>query len=489
MNNQGQVFKTKLGADAPQGSQSILPFLAAVAVVKLALLLILGPAIFPDSQAYLSLADGILHDPSWWRDGGWNDGVAPLRLLRPYGYPLLIAGAKILAPNGYGYLIALVQSMASLATLALMGWYAGHLIPSPRLRFGLLTLCALSGFPLFDLALLTDSFYSSLFVTIFIILAAQMSELLPIRLGTSLLLGCGWALSITLRDVGLLHSFLPLLGVMLVGYHRHLGLRQTLLHVLAFALPVVAMAALVMQWNLFRTGHAFFSITGGINWLWPSINMADRGLADPFTCADAVCRAAQAHMTGKGMSAIFEIADSIWAESHPDPIQFGQIIFTHFQGVLRAHPIAYGATILGNLQFGHLANLVFNPMANANEFSQLHSALGQRLYPGTREMWQALRGGAVWQTLPLLTQILLTTASCAGLAIALIATPIRAITKIRNENHHALVALYFWIAACAFMGSYCLVHMEMRHALPVVPLILLTFGWNFDTENYKTLSQ
>jgi len=454
-----------------------LPFLAVIAPVKLILLLTLGTSEFPDTAGYVGLADGIRHASDWWRDGGWSDGYAPPRLLRPYGYPLLVAGAQMLSPQGYQLVLAALQSAASVAVLALLGWFARRLIAPSSLRFCLLALCASSGFILFDLAVLPDSLYSSLFVTVFLVLAAQMLDLLPPRLGLTLLLGSVWALSITLRDVGLLHSFLPLVGVMVIGYCRRLGLARTLAHAAAFALPVAAMAAAVVQWNLFRTGHAFFSITGGINWLWPSINMADRGLADPFACADLVCRTAKSLGPGKGMEGAFAIADSLWANFRLNPVEFGQLTFAHFRGAVQAHPLAFVSSMLGNLQFGHLSELVFSPLANANELSRLHATPGQRLLPAIREMGQAVRHGALWQAPGFLLLALMSAASSAALLVTIVATPVSAIRKLRRGDRQALVALYFWTVAAVFIASYCLVHMEMRHALPTVPLLLLAFGW------------
>jgi hypothetical protein len=457
-----------------------LPLLTALAAGKLALLVVLGPTLFPDSSLYIGLGQGILGDPSWWRDGGWGEGFAPARLLRPYGYPLLIAGARQLAGENFGLLLATVQSALSLAVLALLGWLARRLIDRQALRAGLLLLCGLSGFTLFDLAVLPDSLYGTLFAVVFILLAAQMLELQTPRLGWSLLMGSLWALSITLRDVALLHSFLPLTGLLLVGWCRGLGWRRTLAHGVVFALPVALLATAVVQWNLFRTGHAFFSITGGLNWLWPSVNMVDRGLADPFTCADAVCQAAKSAPFGRGMLGVDEIAGRLWSVSTLDPISFGKVTFQHFLGVVRAHPLAYVGTILTNLQFGHLADLLFNPVANANELAQMHDAIGHRIIPGTREMWQALRGGAWSQALPLLVMALLSLTTAIGLAITIALAPVRALGAWGERR--ALVVLYVWSVAAVFLGSYCLVHMEMRHALPSVPLILLAFAWTMDRQ-------
>lgn len=453
------------------------PFLVVLLAVKIALLLVYGPAIFPDTSLYLQLGQDILDKPDWWRDGGWGTGFAPPQLLRPYGYPLLVAAAKLAAGERFGFVLGLAQSVLSVAILGLFIRISRRLIDDQRLLAAVALLSALSGFALFDTALLTDSLYCTLFLGVLSVVVAQMLGLSRAGLGISLGLGVAWAVSLSLRDVGLYHTFMPAAGLAVAARRQDAGAGRTAAVTAAFVVPVVAYVAAIFAWNDVRTGHAFFSITGAVNWLWPSFNIADRGLADPFSCADLVCQAAKAHGIGKGMDGLLILAETLWRDFHLDPLQLGHATFHHFLGVVAAHPLAFVASVLGNVQFGHLADLAFNPLANLNEFTRLHSALGSRLVPALRELFQALRHGQLGVLPWLAVSLALSGASLVGLVIFLVGTPLAARAGRQDCPGHRGAVLFLWAVTVVFVGSYSIIHMEMRHAMPVVPFILLATAW------------
>ncbi|MDR3441057.1 hypothetical protein [Telmatospirillum sp.] len=468
-------------AQLPSLSRSAVVFLAALWLVKVGLLLLLGPVVFPDTGLYLHLGGEILNNPAWWRDGGWGDGFAPPALLRPYGYPLLVAGARLLAGSSYDHVLGLLQISASVALLALFVRVAWSLIADRRLLAVLTLLAALSGFSLFDGALLTDSLYSVLFLAVLLTLVAQMLGRATPGWAISLVLGVAWALSLSLRDVGLFHTIFPLVGVVLAARRHGLGLGRTVSLAFCFVLPVVLFVAVVIVWNGYRTGHPFYSITGGVNWLWPSVNMADRGLANPFDCADQVCDAARAHGVGKGMDGVLGLAQALWSDDHLDPVALGRVTLHHFLQTTGAHPVAFVVSVLGNMQLAHLADLAFNPLVNINEFCRLNAAIGTRLVPGLRELLQAVRHGEL-QVLPaLLGSVVLALASLAGLVAFVIGTPI--VAWRHRFDRESRVIIFLWAVAILFVGSYSIVHMEMRHAMPVIPLILLVTGWTLGRVN------
>jgi len=467
-------------ASDPIYRRRLLPgLILLLAVLKLGLGLALGPGLFEDSVGYLHLRDLILTDPTWWSDGQWSNTVMPDRLFRPYGFPLLLVAMRALAGDGGLVLLLVLQSLVSLGLLFLFGLFLERLIPGMRLRLLLVALCGLSQEMLFDLSVLSDSFYASLFVGAMLLLGAQLTGALRPRLGLSLLLGLLWAASASLRDVALMHALLPFLGLLLLIWRRRLGWGGGLLHLLAFALPLLLLFLGIEQWNLLRTGHRFFSLTGGINWLWPGVNIRDRGLADPFTCLDLFCEAARGLPDAKGMAAVFGIANGVESQLQLDPIAFGQLSFRHFLGVVSSHPFAFIASIFGNMHLDKLAEAVFNPLFNLNELFQLHSGYGKRLIEGLREYWQAVRHGHMSALPMLLLSLLLEIASLAAMVLAVFGAPYAAVRALRRgeATETAWTALYFWLMAAMFIGSYSLIHMELRHAMPAIPLILALFGY------------
>jgi hypothetical protein len=449
--------------------------LVGLLVAKLALLAALGPALFPDSALYLELGRAVLDDPGWWRDSGWGTSFAPPALLRPWGYPLLIAAAHRLAGDGFGTLLCAIQCLASTAVLAMLGRLAQHLLDDGRRVSALLLLASLSGFVLFDGALLTDSLYTDLFLAVMVTLASRTLCGPAPGLVLGLVLGLAWAASLSLRDVGLYHTLLPLAALVLAA-RRH-GLARLRMAGLAacFLIPIACYVGLVMGWNELRTGHPFFSITGGVNWLWPSVNIADRGLAQPFDCSDPVCLAARRHGVAKGMEGVNGLAEALWQDGGLDPVALGKVTLAHALGVARTHPVAFVASVLGNLQPAHLADLAFNPLANLNELTRLHSSLGARLVPAPREALQGLRHG-VWALLPvLILEVPLSGAALAGLALFVVGVPLAAWR--RGLGGAGLTVVFLWATAILFIASYSLVHLEMRHAMPVIPLVLLATLW------------
>jgi hypothetical protein len=449
--------------------------LAVLLAVKLALLAALGPALFPDSALYLDLGRAVLDDPGWWRNGGWGSSFAPPALLRPWGYPLLIAATRRLAGDGFGTLLCVAQCLASTAVLAMLGRLARHLVGDGRRVTALLMLASLSGFVLFDGALLTDSLYTDLFLAVMLTLASRTLCGPAPGPVLGLILGVAWAASLSLRDVGLYHTVLPLAALALASRRHRLGAGRMAGLGACFLIPIACYVGLVMGWNDLRTGHPFFSITGGVNWLWPSVNIADRGLAQPFDCSDPVCRAARRHGVAKGMEGVNGLAEALWQDDGLDPVALGKVTLAHALGVARTHPVAFVASVLGNMQPAHLGDLAFNPLANLNELTRLHSALGARLVPALREAVQGIRHGA-WGLLPvLILEILLAGAALAGLVLFVVGVPLAAWR--RGLSGAGGTVLFLWATAILFIASYSLVHLEMRHAMPVIPLVLLATLW------------
>ncbi|MEO0036583.1 MAG: hypothetical protein RLZZ501_2606, partial [Pseudomonadota bacterium] len=202
----------------------LLPLaLLAVAGVKLALLLALGPTRFEDSALYLRIGQWVLDTPGWWRAGEWTAAAAPDLLFRPYGYPLLIAAARTLAGDHAPLALVLLQSAASLGVLALFGRVLPRLVASVPLRLGLVLLCGLSDFLLFDLAILSDSLHASLMIAALLAIVARLAGGPAPGAGFAVAVGLAWALAMTLRDTAWYHAVLPLGGLLLLGAVRRLG--------------------------------------------------------------------------------------------------------------------------------------------------------------------------------------------------------------------------------------------------------------------------
>jgi hypothetical protein len=476
-------------ADAVEAgyAQHVALLLGAILALKLALLFWLGPALFPDSHGYIALGDDILASRRWLDDGGWLSGPEPLAVARPYGYPLLIALAKLIAGGQFAYLVAAVQCMASVAALALVAAALPALVRDVSIRYAVLALAAVSGASLYDDVILSDSLYASLFILVTFAIVLDMTG--RVRLGAGALAGLGmaWGLSIWIRDVGLYFTLFPLIGVVLAGRLRSHRTRALLAALAAFLAPALALVALHMLWNAHRTGHAFLSVAASVNWLWPSTNIATLGLGDPFDGSDLVSQAARSHAIKPGLAGMYRLVAILWRDYGLDPSEIGRATFSHFVGMLAHHPFAYLASVAANFQLERLADFLLNPLANFNDFLQLGPTATPRIIPGVRELHAMPQAAAIWHAAlfgPLL--LALEIAALAGLAVITLGTPVMALRRWRRAlRGRAAAAAYLWLTFMGLTGAYALLHLEMRYVLPVIPAALVALGYCLDGVRWR----
>lgn len=456
--------------------------LGAILALKLLLLFWLGASLFPDSYGYLTLGDDILASRRWLDDGAWLSGPQPLAILRPYGYPLLIALAKLVSPSHFALLAAGVQCVASVAALAVVAAALPALVRRAALRYAILVLAAISGSSLYDVVVLSDSIYASLFIAVVFLIVMEMTGQLRLGAGALLGLGMAWGSSIWMRDVGLYFTLFPLIGLVLCDRLRAKGILALLGSLAAFLLPVIALVAIHMLWNAHRTGHALLSVVNSVNWLWPSINVQTLGLGNPFDGSDLVSRIAMSHDIAPGLAGMYQLVNILWREYGLDPLEIRHATFSHFLAMLGRHPFAYLATVVHNLQLERLANLLLNPLANLNDFLQLGPRASARVIPGVRELREMPRAGLFWNAAtfgpPLLA---LEIVALAELAVLAIGTPLMALRRRRSEprgRHRA--AAFLWLTFMGVIGAFALLHLEMRYVLPVIPAALVSLGYCLD---------
>ncbi|HUI17097.1 MAG TPA: hypothetical protein VL244_05485 [Alphaproteobacteria bacterium] len=463
-------------------ARQVALLLGVILALKLALLFWLGPALFPDSHGYIALGDDILASRRWLDDGDWLSGPQPLAIVRPYGYPLLIALAKLAAGDRFAYLVASIQCMASVAALALVAAALPALVRSTALRYAVLVLAAVSGASLYDDVILSDSLYASLFILVAFAIVLDLTG--RVRLGAGALAGLGvaWGLSIWLRDVGLYFTLFPLIGLVLASRLHAQGSRALLAALAAFLAPVLVLVAVHMLWNAHRTGHAFLSVAASVNWLWPSANIASLGLGDPFDGSDLVSQAAKSHAIKPGLAGMYQLVDLLWRDYGLDPAAIGHATFSHFVAMLGRHPFAYLASVAVNLQPERLADFLLNPLANFNDFLQLGPTAAPRVIPGVRELRAMPHAQALWHA-ALLGPLLLALgiAALAGLALIALGTPVIAFRRRHREPPGRAAAVAFlWLTFMGVTGAFALLHLEMRYVLPVLPAALVALGYCLD---------
>ena len=103
-------------------------FLGGVIAIKLAVLLLIGPIIWPDTEAYVSYAEGILARSQALFVIDFDAGpAAPIFLLRLAGYPLILAAANLISPPYYGQVTVFFQIGLNLLAILLMAMVLARL--------------------------------------------------------------------------------------------------------------------------------------------------------------------------------------------------------------------------------------------------------------------------------------------------------------------------------------------------------------------------
>ena len=443
--------------------------LAAVAAFKLAILVVVGPSHAPDSGFYIVFADQIL-DGSALGHLPWGPGAITGFAFRTVGYPLLLALAKLLAPDWWAVLSIVLQSALDLAVMALMFNVAERLLGSLVWTTVAVLVYALSRSLLWDNSLLSDSLYASLFnIVIFALLGGRLGcwRLSPLKIAGLAVL---WGYSLWTRDNGLYFTFLPMV-LLLAGPGRWSWRR--LLSAAGFATVVAAMVGAYTLFNWYRTGEAFFSLTGVQNYLRPLFDMKAYGYADPFDGGDLISRTVRETMTTYAYPAQTQFIGTLDQRCDCTPTQLQSLIFAKFAGEVVRHPVAYLRVIVRNFDYFDLASDLTDPINTFNDFLEEGTVYAARLIPGL-----SLRHLSQWRSYSPAMTVLMLIAGVTKILSAVVFTlfvggiPVLWVRQWRNGGPIAVemwAAAFLWLAFISVTAAFSLIHFEPRHALPVFP--------------------
>jgi hypothetical protein len=108
--------------------RAVTYFLGAVISVKLAVLYLVGPSIWPDSGGYIAFAEAILDQGKAFRPIDWVGGpAAPLFVFRLAGYPLVLAGSMGLSAEYFAPITVIFQVFLNFISVVLISKVVAHL--------------------------------------------------------------------------------------------------------------------------------------------------------------------------------------------------------------------------------------------------------------------------------------------------------------------------------------------------------------------------
>jgi hypothetical protein len=448
--------------------------LVGAAFIKISILLINGPSIFPDSGIYVAYADAILDHGRAFAPLAWGAKAVPPFVFRLPGYPLILTGAKLVSPIHYAFVAVIFQCVLNLAATYIIFRVTERLLQSSGAALLVAGLYIFSESILWDNSILSDSTYGSLFNIVVFGLLGHLIGHWRLSLASSAGLAALWGYSFLTRDSGLYFTVLPIILTIAIAIRSEGHFVFRIGHFVVFVLVTGAMLSGYVMLNRHRTGEAFFSITGLENWLRPVFDIARYGYAQPFRGEDLISRAVRETMTDYGFEAQQQFIRTLHDRCQCTPTQEQSLIFAKYLWTISHYPIAYLQVVLRNLNY--IVSLIADPVETINQFVQLGTPFG-RIFPGLslRNMMMA-HNFSTATIIQMLLKAISTTISAIALLLFVFGIPIITLRKWRagdSIDGDLAVTGVLWLVFLTTSLAFSMVHIEPRHVLPVLPAALV----------------
>jgi hypothetical protein len=450
-------------------------FLGAVIPVKLAVLYLIGPTIWPDTAGYIAFAEAILDRGKAFRPIDWIGGPpAPLFVFRLAGYPLVLGGAELLSAENYASVTVIFQIFLNLVSLILVFKVMAHLGFSIGQIMAVLALYVFSDSLLFDNSILSDSIYSSLFNIVMFSLIGHAIGCWRLTLLGGLGLGFLWGFSTWTRDSGIYFTYVPALLILAGSRASAGGFARRLSLLCAFLIVVVGMTGAYVALNKYRTGEYFFSITGVANWLHPVFAMAKYGYAWPFDGDDPVSEMAREGLPDYEYPTQLAFIQKLHSRCKCTPTELQSLLFSKFLATIAHHPFAYLRMVWRNFHYLGLAALLADPVATINQFFEFATPIQYKLMPGLsiRNLLALQQHFSQGRLLLMILNLLSTAVAAILFSLFVVGTPyLVARAWQRGEPIPPALAIvaFLWFTFLSVSVAFSLVHYEARHALPIFP--------------------
>lgn len=465
-----------MGTHREPAPRSILYLLLGAAISKFSLLLINGPSIDNDSHQYIAYADAILDQGRAFAPLVWGSEAVPSFVFRLPGYPLILAGAKLVSPTHYAFLAVIFQCVLNLAATYLVFRVSERLFQSSRAALLVALLYIFSESLLWDSSIMPDSIYASLFNIVIFGLIGHLIGCWRLTLAGVAALAALWGYSTLTRDSGLYFTVFPIMLTIAIALRSKGHFVFRIGHLLIFVLVTGGMMGAYVMLNRYRTGEAFFSITGLENWLRPVFDMARYGYAQPFTGDDLVSRTVRDTMTEYGFEAQQQFIRTLHDRCQCTPTQEQSLVFAKYLLAICHYPIAYLRVILRNLNY--LASLIADPVETINQFVQLGTPFG-RIVPGlSPRSVMMLHNFSMTTFILMLAETISTIVSTIALLLSIFGIPVILLSKWRTGepiDDDLAVTSFLWLVFLTVSLAFAIVHIEHRHLLPVLPAALVCF--------------
>lgn len=457
------------------------PLVAVLILVSLTKALILatsGPSTSQDSPGYVEYADAILDHGRAFGPLVWGDNPSPTVVFRPPGYPLVLAAAKLMAGDRYAYLTVVIQSAVNFIAVWFMFPVALRLLRSSRGALLTVLLYLGSTSILWDNSILSDSLAASLWNVVIFGLVGHLIGCWRLKFYQYCGLGLLWGGSLWLRDVGVYFTLFPVLLFLLIAANERARWVSAMAGLAAFAVVTSTFIGGLVLLNFARTGQAFYSIAGAMNWWHPAFDIAKLQYAQPFSGDDLISRTVRDTNSNYDYEDQIKFVYELQKRCRCTPLELQSLGFAAYRSLVIHYPIAYARMVVRHFNYFALGELLTDPVATINQIFELGSAQPERRLPGLslRNLSALSKSFSLEMLILMLVNAVAEAASAVLFSLYLFGTPYILLRRARQAWPPAsdwFAFGYLWFSFVGVAVILSLVHFEARYALPIFPAGIL----------------
>lgn len=389
-------------------------------------------------------------------------------IFRMIGYPAIIGFFQWLIPAGWPYAICGFQIALSV--------YATCVLCRTCIKLGFSypwALFATAAFAwtyplLYDQVILTDSLVASLFVLFLckahFLLFGSPTQPFGSALKTGLLLaGCFFIRDTTqIQAVVMAPLFVCsiLMGPKLCRIKSLAGL----------LLPLILSFLLYGTWNLARTGNFFITTGAQSSFLYPVLLLAP---SHPEVLAgdDPVSVTARENFRKFEFMEIWKVNAALFTKYRLSPLDIARLNQRGFSRLWKEHPVLMLKHAVHELQW----EILVSPFRTLETIRELDESTDPHSnWPSVRRLLE--RSPSSWRMHELATILLVNLSRGLGLCIFLfflLGVPIQSLRRTPGNDSSFVergVLLSYWLFFLLYVGSFSVVHVELRYLYPVFPV-------------------
>jgi hypothetical protein len=450
----------------------VLAVLAGIAAVKAIALVFIGPLFQIDSGGYIAFADVIIGGSGWIAANDLH--VPTVDSLRMVGYPAIIAGAKIVFGGDFAWAVVVFQT--ALGALATVLFFRAAVAVTASVRVAAVLVVAYLFSPAlqYDLFILTDSLYASLFTILTSLIVTAWAERRPASPALVLALGALLAASFLIRETSMPFGalFLPL--VVLWASNR--GWRAAALAGLLFLLPLGATWEGYRQWNEARSGEKFITTANGVVLLYAlaSMDSLDRQAFLEETPLDSAIRDSRAADGGASpavfMTEALAAMGILGGRYGLSGTEIERAARERFFRIARSRPLL----MVRKMGYELASDAVWGEVNPARTVRELIRWRDQGEFEGIRAFVARLKAERRPSDAAFFALEALSRTAGAICLLAFLASPLVAgLGVLRRRDRNALMTLALFIPPAGVIAAYATVCLTQRYLIGVVPAILL----------------